>query len=180
MGRIAKFDDRSNGLRSGFTLFELLLTVGLIGLLSTMFVWNINSMLKQSEIETLENTFWDAVEIAKRDSVFNRRPYTLRFNEDDLAFELVSGEEIQAFTVDTNDFGGDTDIEVAFQEELPENGSVLIGGRLVTTREIEYVRFFPDGTCSPFGVSLKIADYVSEISIDPWTGAEMVPMEEAL
>lgn len=169
---------RSYSEKSGFTLFELLLTIALIGLLSTMFVWNINSMLKQGEIETLENEFWDAVEIAKRDSVFNRRPYLLRFNEDDLAFEIVSGEEIQTFIVDTSAFGGDTDIEVEFQEELPENGSVLIGGRLVTTREIEEVRFFPDGTCTPFGVSLKIADFQSQISIDPWTGAELTPAEE--
>jgi len=176
MGRKAKVGSRS----SGFTLFELLLTIALIGLLSTMFVWNINSMLKQGEIETLENTFWDAVEIAKRDSVFNRRPYTLRFDEDALAFELVSGLEVQAFKVDTSDFGGDTDVEVAFQEELPENGSVLIGGRLVTTREIEEVQFFPDGTCSPFGVNLQVADYEIHITVDPWTGAEMVPMEEEL
>jgi len=163
---------------SGFTLIELLLTIALIGLLSTMFVWNINSMLEQGEIETLENTFWDSVEIAKRDSVFNRKPYTLRFNEDDFAFELVSGEEIQKFVVDTSDFGGDTDIEVEFQEDMPENGAILIGGQKVTTREIEEVRFFPDGTCTPFGVSLRIADFQTDIRIDPWTGAELTPVME--
>ncbi|HCR30598.1 MAG TPA: hypothetical protein DIV79_11325 [Opitutae bacterium] len=164
--------------RNAFTLIELMLTMALIALLSSLFIWNIQSLLKQGELEALQNELWSAVEKAKQSAVFNRVPHRVRFDEKLQAF-LVSadGEEVP-FQVDTSGLGEGIEIEVIFKLMLPRDGYRLIRGELVTHREIETITFFPDGTCTPFSVDLKIAEYESSYQIDPWTGSQMTKPEE--
>lgn len=167
------------GSRSGFSLLELVITIALIVLLSSIFVWNIDSVLRKGEIEQLENEFWDALTEAKQRAVFEGQPYALSWDGESRSFWLVSGEARKQFEVDTEAFGESVEIGVAFREMFAENGYKLIGGRLVVDREIEKVFFYPDGTCTPFTVDLTIAGYATEIKIDPWTGARLAPREES-
>jgi hypothetical protein len=39
---------------------------------------------------------------------------------------------------------------------------------------VKAVQFFPDGTCTPFAVSLEVGNDRRTIEIDPWTGAELL------
>jgi prepilin-type N-terminal cleavage/methylation domain-containing protein len=171
---------RRRGLeaRSGLTLIEMMLTIALIALLSSLFVWNINSLLKQGELEALQNEMWAAVERAKQAAVFSRQPHVVRFDEELNAFVVNSGGEQHVFEVDTENLGQDVEIEVLFQETLPRDGYRLVRGELVTKRKIESIVFYPDGTCTPFSVDLKIAGYESSFQIDPWTSSQMTGLEE--
>ncbi len=164
--------------RSGFTLIELLLVIAMIAMFTSIFVLRIDTLLKQTEAELLEDAFWKAVEQAKQNSVFLQKPYILSYDDEALAFVITSGAERQVFSIDTNEMEGEPEIDVAFQEEMPQNGSYLVRGQLITSREIERVKFFPDGTCTPFMIDLTVSGYTNNLKIDPWTGAELVPMEE--
>jgi prepilin-type N-terminal cleavage/methylation domain-containing protein len=166
------------GWRRAFTLIELMLTMALIALLSSLFIWNINALLKQGELEALQNELWGAVEKAKQAAVFSRQPHKVRFDEKLQSFMVSSGGEEIAFKVDTSGFGEEVEIEVLFKMILPRDGYRLVRGELVTHREIESVTFFPDGTCTPFSVDLKIGEYESGYQIDPWTGSQLTAPEE--
>lgn len=170
-------ESRSLG-RDGFTLIELMLTMALIALLSSLFIWNIQSLLKQGELEALQNELWSAVEKAKQSAVFNRVPHRVRFDQESQAFMVSADGEEVPFKVDTSGLGEEVEIEVIFKLMLPRDGYRLIRGELVTHKEIETITFFPDGTCTPFSVDLKIAEYESSYQIDPWTGSQMTQPEE--
>ena len=156
----------------------MMLTIALIALLSTMFVWNIKTLLKQGEMEALQNEFWSAVEKAKQRAVFSRLPCVVRFDIDQQAFVVSAGGESSVFEVDSEALG-EVEMEVLFMETLPRDGYRLIRGELVTRREIDSVTFYPDGTCTPFTVDLRIAEYEASYQIDPWSGAEMVKPGES-
>ncbi len=172
------FDESAFRQRSGFTLIELMLTLALIALLSSIFVWNINALLKQGELEALQNEMWSAVEKAKQSAVFTRTPHRIRFDDEQQAFMVSAGGEEVPFKVDTSGMGEGVEIEVVFKVVLPRDGYRLVRGELVTHREIESVTFYPDGTCTPFSVDLKIAEYESVYQIDPWTGSQLTRPEE--
>lgn len=159
--------------RAAFTLIEVILTISLIALLSTMFIMNIGALLREGELETLENEYWRAVDAARTGAVFKQTPHFVRWDEKLSSFEVSSAGEAARFKVDTRAFG-DIELDVMFEEIAPENSYVLIRGELVEKREIASVGFFPDGTCTPYTVSLKIADFETRFQMDPWTGAQLV------
>lgn len=161
----------------GFTLIELLLVISLIALFSSIFVLNLDSLLRSSEIETLENEYWRAVDAAKTGAVFTQRPHFISWVEKERRFVVTAADVVESFQVASDSITEDTEIEVRFEEIAPENSYVLIRGELVAKRDIATVGFYPDGTCSPYMVTLKIAGYVSEFQMDPWTGVQLVDTE---
>lgn len=163
--------------RGGFTLFELLLVIALIGLFSTVFVVNISSLMKDGEMETLERSYWRAVETARTGAVFKQQAHFLEWDSKDNRFLVVSGGVVEAFPVEIAS-AADLEIEVLFEEVAPENSYVLIAGQLVAKREIVKAGFFPDGTCSPFQVSMRIAEFETRFQMDPWTGVQLVNPNE--
>ena len=90
--------------RKAFTLIEMMLTIALITLLSSLFVWNITSLLKQGELESLQYEIWGAVEKAKQSAVFNRQPHVVRFDEEAQAFRVSAGGKQFTFEVETDGF----------------------------------------------------------------------------
>ena len=172
--------DAFRSLRSnrGVTLIEMLLVIGLIALLSSMFVLRVDTLMKQSEIETLESEFWKAVAFAKQKAVYQKRPYLIHYDADVPAFVVTSGSESHPFKIDTSDFDAEAELAVVFKEALPQNGYILISGRLIMDREIEKCRFFPDGTCNPFSVEVTVGKFTSSLTIDPWTGSQITPPEK--
>lgn len=157
----------------GFTLIEVILTVSLIALLASLFVVNIVSLLRDGELETLENEYWRAVDAARTGAVFTQQPHFIEWDERGKAFVVRNADETRRFDVDTSNFG-DLAIDIRFEEVAPENSYVLIRGQLVSKREIAQVGFYPDGTCSPYIVSMKIADFETQFQMDPWTGVQLV------
>lgn len=162
---------KSNSL--GFTLIEIILTVALIALMSGMLVMNIGSILKVTAIESLEHEYWRSVDSARSNAVFSQKPHFIVWNEETSTFVVSSAGAVENFELNTSEFG-DVEVEVLFEEIAPENSYVLIRGELVAKREIATVGFFPDGTCTPYTVTLKIGDHESHFQMDPWTGVRLV------
>lgn len=164
--------------RQGFTLVEILLAIALIALFVGTVVVNVQGMLNRNEIDSVEDSFWSAVDKAKQNAVFQQRKYRLQFDEDERAFIISSGERREVFDFELGPMGEDLSLDIRFTEKMANGGSKLIGGRRITDRDVERVLFFPDGTCTPFTVSLGVAEYRIEYNIDPWTAAPLVQMED--
>jgi len=163
--------------KQGFTLVEILLAVALVAMLSSVFVLNVNSLLRDGELETLEREYWRAVETARSGSVFKQQVHLVEWDAKGYRFLVKSAGQTEVFEVDRSQMG-DLEIEVFFEEVAPENSYVLIAGELVAKREIATVSFFPDGTCSPYTVSLRVAEYETSFQMDPWTGVQLVDPSE--
>lgn len=163
--------------RSGiqaFTLIELLLVLALMAIFSSVFVLNIGSLLKDEEIETLEHEYWRAVDAARTGAVFEQQAHFIEWDAEQSSFLVRSAGVVQRFDVELDSID---EIEVTFEESAAENSYVLIAGKLLAKRPIAKAGFFPDGTCSPYSVSLKVGDFESRFQMDPWTGVQMVESE---
>ncbi|EDY85242.1 general secretion pathway protein H [Verrucomicrobiia bacterium DG1235] len=163
--------------RKGFTLVEMLLAIALVAMLGSVFVLNVGTLLRDGELETLEKEYWRAVETARMGAVFKQQPHFIEWDGKGRQFLVRSAGSVESFEIDTESMG-DVEVEVFFEEIAPENSYVLIGGELVSKREIATVGFFPDGTCSPYTVSLKIAGFETHFQMDPWTGVQLVNPNE--
>lgn len=155
----------------------MLLAVALVAILSSMFVLNLGALLRDGELETLEREYWRAVETARSGAVFKQQVHFIEWDAKGKRFLVKSAGKVESFEVDMSAIG-DAEVEVFFEEVAPENSYVLIAGELVSKREIATVGFYPDGTCSPYTVSLKVAEFESNFQMDPWTGVQLVDPEE--
>lgn len=155
---------------------ELLLVLALMAIFSTVFVLNIGSLLKDEEIETLEHEFWRAVDAARTGAVFEQQAHFIEWDAEQNSFLVKSAGSVDRFAVELDSID-QIEIEVKFEESAAENSYVLIAGQLLAKRPIAKAGFFPDGTCSPFSVSLKIGEIESRFQMDPWTGVQMVDTE---
>lgn len=151
-----------------------MLVLFLIALIGTLFVVNVDSALRAQDESTVENAFWEASREARLQALLNRRPVVLFYDEEESAFQLVSGgARIASFPGSGVTRDGDP-IRVEFVQERPSNQLVLIRGELVDTRPIERVAFYPDGSSTSFSVEFFYGNQRRQIRIDPWTGAHML------
>ena len=164
----------------GFTLVEILLVIALIGMFTAIFVVNFESLVRQNEASAVETAFWQATRTARTRALIDRRTQALRFDADAVSFvvEEAGGANRETFDVDQKDWASGTRLEINLQKRVPPSQFSLIAGDLVDTRNIPAAHFFPDGTCSPFLVNLKVGADDFTIEIDPWTGAELLLDEE--
>ncbi len=164
----------------GFTLVEILLVIALIGLFSTLFLVNLDSLMQVSESEAVETTFWEASREARTRALVDRAPQALRYDEETAAF-IVEAQGTGAgrrFHIDRDRWPEDFKIEIELQKRLPASQFSLVRGRLVEMRAVPMVQFYPDGTCTPFVLSMKVGRDERTIEIDPWTGAELLAADE--
>jgi len=160
---------------------ELLLVIALIGMFAAAFVVNFDAMLNESESEAVESAFWLAVREARTRALVDRVPQAVRFDEESWTFvvEADGGRGVRRFPIARENWSPEVRLEVKFQKRVPPSQYALIAGELVELREIETVRFFPDGTCTPFVAAFEVGSVERSIEIDPWTGAELLEEEEA-
>lgn len=163
-----------------FSLIELLLVIALIGMFSTIFVVNFESLLRMSEGQAVEAAFWDASREARTRALLERRPQWLRFEEKETLFvvEEAGGGNPKTFAVDRDGWDADVKVRVAFQKKVPPNKFTLRRGQIVDVRDIAAARYFADGTCLPFQVAIEVGDVETKIEIDPWTGAQLIESDE--
>lgn len=157
--------------RSGFTLLEVLLTLALIGLLTSVLVIGAMSMTETKPI-TVEDVFWKAVSESRKTALLSGREVRLRFVVKNKTYALVAmgpkGE--QRFPIEKQE-----DLKVDFLSVQKSGSAILINSQLVETQTVPYVTFFGDGTCSPFRLQIRAgAGSPRSLSIDPWTCAPVL------
>jgi prepilin-type N-terminal cleavage/methylation domain-containing protein len=160
-------------VRRGFTLFEVLLVVAVIGLFSAIFIANLDSFLRQSEVELLESAFWQAAREARLQATARREPVALRYDAEEQAF-VVSGREERRFRVSLPDLPPGLEPRVVFSLPLPKNGLRMVRGELIDRQETDWVTYFGDGSNQPFTVEFVWGRAERSVEIDPWTGVELV------
>jgi general secretion pathway protein H len=185
MRRIATQKQRSDrgdspGARSGFTLLEVLIVIALIGVFTALFVVNYDSMLRQSEADAVETTFWRAVREARTRALLERHPQALRFDQKAAEFVVEEPGETRGlvFAIPRENWAPDTKLEVKLQKRVPPSQFTLVQGELIELREIPAVGFFPDGTCMPFSLTYEVGGKEATLEIDPWTGAQLLKADE--
>ena len=162
----------------GFSLVEIMLVIALIGVLASIFVINFDTLIRQNETDSLEQAFWRASSDARNRAMFERRAQDLRFDTESMGFLVGVGERVKRFPVNTSDWSEKTPVEIVFKQNLSDDSYRLVGGKLITLREIRFVRFFPDGTCMPFVLEIRVGDDLRSIEVDPWSGAELLASED--
>jgi prepilin-type N-terminal cleavage/methylation domain-containing protein len=162
----------------GFSMVEILLVIALIGMLASIFVINFDTLLRQNETDSLEQAFWTASSEARNLAMFERRAQDLRYDPESLTYLIGAGENVKRFAVETSSWSDEAQVEVLFKQRLSDDSYRLIGGELITLREAPIVRFFPDGTCMPFILEIRVDEDLRSIEIDPWSGAELLASED--
>ncbi|MEI6861062.1 MAG: prepilin-type N-terminal cleavage/methylation domain-containing protein [Verrucomicrobiota bacterium] len=172
--------------RQAFTLLEILLVLALMGLLTSVLVVGVDSMLNPPP-DSPTRAFWHAANAARRYSLQERTEVRLSFDKDNsqLLAVTLNGVSLPAIPAPAG-----TDLEFISglvkptaatngTNRLVANlfGSVLGDGDTV----LPYVTFYPDGTCSLFRVQIQTgvnstfgASATATIQVDPWTCAPML------
>jgi type II secretion system protein H len=148
----------------GFTLVETLIVLALLVLGATVLLPSAGAIFRRARFANPEEEVNAILQQARREAVLSGREIVMRF--DPKAQRFVWNE-----TGGANLAGGDAHLEVSFLR--PDSGSsVLIGGRLIETAQQPAMKFFPDGTCEPVRLQLRVANSAARvITIDPWTCA---------
>ena len=157
----------------------MMLVLALIAMMTAALVINIESMMRQSAASVVEGAFWEAARAARTDALLQRRTETVRFDRRAGAFLVESPGAVRRFEIDRKDLGEDLRLEVAFKKRLASSQFTLVRGELVDLREIPTIQFYQDGTCTPFVLELVVGEATRRIEVDPWTGAELLPDEDA-
>jgi len=171
----AMMTSETGKIRTGaFTVLEVLLVLFLIALLGTIFVVNIDNLLRDREEASVERAFWDASHKARMQALFLRKPVSLFFDEENSAFQMISeGNLLETFPARNTTATGDP-ITVHFVQQRASNELILIRGQLIDNQPIAQVSYYPDGSCTSFWLQLDFAGESRQIQVDPWTGAEML------
>lgn len=149
---------------AGFTLVEVLLVLALLALFAAVFIPGVNSILRDINSRGPDQLLSEAMLAARHEALESGRIVELRYNTEARQFwwseTAPRAEPLPA------------GMEVAFLP-LASGSSILLGGQLTEAQEpLRRVRFFPDGTCDAFRVSLKTANEAPrQFVVDPWTCA---------
>lgn len=152
--------------RRAFTLIEILLVIGLLGLASLVLVNSASDLFRSREPRP-DDVFWQAVTAARQLALESNRTVTLRYDQEKRTLAWAAGP--------------DPGRSLAFSGQLLEflpvaaSGTVLIGGQLAETGNLPLIRFYPDGGCDAFRAQLTDATGRRIVlAIDPWTCAPML------
>jgi len=156
---------------AGFTLVEILLVLSLMALIAALVMPNVNSILRTISNEEPERILWDAVTSARELALTHNRPVWLRYDKERKALTWNDG-------VDSATKALPATVTLQFLKAKEGGATILLGGQLVETEEINAVRFFPDGTCDRFRAQLKEGAGAARIlAVDPWTCAPVIVAE---
>jgi general secretion pathway protein H len=163
---------------AGFTLLEILLVLGLLGLMAGLFIASADSLMAGKR-EIPEDVFWRAVGEARKQALLSGREVRMVYVE-------ASRDEPAALALNLDGaaqrvpFVAKDDVKVDFLSTQKARSTILVGGQLVETQTLPYVTFYGDGTCSPFRVQLRTKGIDPRTqAIDPWTCAQVLPSAEA-
>lgn len=155
--------------KTGFTLVEVLLTLALMALVSSVLISG-TSQFFQTRDDRPDDRFWQAVTAARLAALEQEQPITLSYDSKTKTLQWKSLDSSESLNLPVKTF-----------RFLPEtrDSTFLIGGVLTETTNLKRVKFYPDGTCDAFRVEIVETDDRREIiRIDPWTCAPILAPAE--
>ncbi len=153
-----------------FTLLEILLSLGLIGLLSAVLIAGGIRVLAEKP-QGAEDVFWQAVRRAREVALERQVDVQLRFDPKAREFIAQGTDYAENFPVTA---AANAELAIDFLPPGDARGALLIGGILTETQTLAGATLFADGTCTPFRLQIRRAGVPQVLTIDPWTCAPML------
>lgn len=153
-------------MRRGFSLIELIIIIALIALLGGLVAMNAEAMLRGLGEEPVERIMQKAVREARFQAAYLKEPTQLRFDEENVLFELRTQTGISLATWPTG-YSKNDSIEITFEQILPTEG--LSRNANEDTVEVPAVTFRPDRSSTPFQVIIKLGSDSFTQRYDPFS-----------
>ena len=173
---MVKYPDQSRAgrlARSGFTLLETLLVLGLISMLAAVLIVGSASLLKGTARDDPESALMALLQTVRRQAVEQAKVIELKPD-----IEADGEDAILSYAwhnqKETLPVSGDTRVKI-IAPEVKE--AILLGGQM-EERALTRIRFYPDGTCDRMRVEIIRNQARRVIPIDPLTCAPL-PAENA-
>ncbi len=177
--------------RHGFTLLEVLLCIALIALLGGVLIGSSSHLLTEQPLSP-HAVFWKAVQEARKAALKSEHEIRLKFDPDKKHFYLVDGLAPSTLADDgftrvetplkTFPIPAETSRDLTFDflgASAKGGNAILVGGVLLESRTIPHVSFYSDGTCTAFRAQFARAGSSTILSIDPWTCAPVLNLDDA-
>ena len=156
-----------NPVRRGFTLIELIIVIALVALIGGLVVINAEAIFRGLGEEPVDRILRKAVREARFQAAYLKEPIRLSFDEENSVFHLTGSGGQGLATFKTGEEGTSEDIEVEFEQILPEEG--LNRNARQETVEIEAVIFRPDRSSTPFQVMIRQGNRPYTLQFDPFS-----------
>jgi hypothetical protein len=152
-----------------FTLLEIVLILGLIGLISAVLAVGVTGAFNNDH-PTPDDVFWQACRAAQKLASLSERDTSLGFDAREKKLVWSNGLQTDSAAFD-NSRG---EVSIQFMQATKGGSLILIAGNKVETQEVPRVLFYPDGTCMAFRAQLRIGSNAWQLGIDPWTCAPVL------
>lgn len=170
---MVKYPDQSRAgrlARSGFTLLETLLVLGLISMLAAVLIGGSASLLKGTARDDPESALMALLQTVRRQAVEQAKVIELKPD-----IETDGEDAILSYAwhnqKETLPVSGDTRVKIIAPEVKV---AILLGGQM-EERALTRIRFYPDGTCDRMRVEIIRNQARRVIPIDPLTCAPLPP-----
>lgn len=161
--------------RSGFTLLETLLTIGLMSMIAAVLIGGSTTLLKGTVRSDPEDATKALLQTIRRKAVQQSRIFELipvnASDEDSPDFRWSPeepGEDVQPFEEKLPRVDG-VKVKVLGPETI---GAILLGG-VASEEPLARMRFYPDGTCDRVRLEVTREEGRRLVPIDPLTCAPL-------
>ena len=157
-----------------FTILELLLALGVIGLIATLLIGGSARVLAEKPA-SVDDVFWNATREARKIALETGREVHLAYADDreyGKHFVVDDGVAPQRFPIVAA-----VDLSVTL---LPPPKTGIAGiqvGLFAETQTLPFAKFYADGTCTAFRVQVRAGRNTRILDIDPWTCAPVLPAD---
>lgn len=169
-------EDPGRRSRSGFTLVEFLIILGLMAIVGGLVAMNVDSLISGLGDKPVERTFREALQEARFQSASLKETVRLRYDEEAAAFELFgeSGSVLDQFP--TRFRNDPRELRIEFRQFLPSRGTSAESRP--ETVELEAIAFRPDRSSTPFEVEFSFESQSFRLRFDPFSDSLLTDSRE--
>lgn len=155
-------------------MIEILLVLGLIGVLTGVVVINANAVFKGFGDKPLPEILKNSIREARFQAAQNKEATYLGFDPEKGDFVVLDDRMSVLETIPSGYDPEKSHLEVKFYRLLPEKGVSFSNRFNLQREETERVAFFPDRSSTPFEVTLQYEGQSSTHRYDPFSDIEIV------
>tara|TARA_E500000178_G_C17008519_1_gene749377 strand:+ start:1927 stop:2463 length:537 start_codon:yes stop_codon:yes gene_type:complete len=156
--------------KSGLTLIEIVLVLGLISIASTLVVTNFASFAEKNNAVSVEETLIDAIRYARTQAAKSQSISRLSFDKErSVLLVQGTGGSSESFPLDER-FNASGYGEISFALIPPAEGYNRFESPTNTSIELNYIQFDSDRSSTPFNVTIKDrVNPVKTLVFDPFS-----------